>query len=169
MVDQKMNVDFIKLREEDFPFLQEIYNFYILNSTATFHIEPVSIEILKEMIPVNHAMYKSYLLKADNKACGYAYLGRYKNRAAYNRTAEVTVYLKPEYIGKGFGKAALKRLEQDAIGTGIIKVLIGVISAENTNSIELFKKTGYVRCAYFKEVGEKFGRILDVVAYQKMI
>jgi len=32
-----------------------------------------------------------------------------------------------------------------------------------------FKKSGYTRCAHMKNIGEKFGKILDVVIYQKEI
>ena len=165
----EMNIHFVTLREDDIPTIKEIYDFYILNSTATYHTRPVTPDYLKENIPIAHPKYTSYLIQADDQTCGYAYLGPYKNRAAYDRTAEVSIYLKREYTGKAIGKMALRKLEEDAVKTGTIRVLIGVISADNTNSISLFKKAGYVRCAYFREVGEKFGRILDVVAYQKMI
>lgn len=153
----------------DLSVVKEIYDYYILNSTVTFHTQEISIELLKETIPVNHAKYTSYLLKADNKICGYAYISPYKNRPAYDRTAEVTVYLKVEYTGKGFGRIALQRLENDALKTGVIKVLIGIISADNVDSIKLFERAGYIKCAHFKEVGEKFDKILDVVAYQKIL
>jgi hypothetical protein len=32
-----------------------------------------------------------------------------------------------------------------------------------------FKKSGYFRCAHMKNIGEKFGKVLDVVVYQKEI
>ena len=49
------------------------------------------------------------------------------------------------------------------------RVLIGIISADNKQSIALVEKCGFEKCAHFKEVGEKFGKILDVVAYQKIL
>jgi len=165
----KMDLQFIRLTEKDFPVVKEIYDFYALNSTATYHTQPVPIDLLRETIPVNHPWYKSYLLKERDKICGYAFFARYKNRSAYDRTAEVTVYLKSEYTGRGIGKIALKRLEDDAGKTGVIKVLVGIVSADNIGSIKLFEKAGYEKCAHFKEVGEKFGKILDVVAYQKIL
>ncbi len=125
--------------------------------------------MLRETIPVNHPWYKSYLLKERDKICGYAFFARYKNRSAYDRTSEVTVYLKPEYTGRGIGKIVLRRLEDDAGKTGVIKVLVGIVSADNINSIKLFEKADYKKCAHFKQVGEKFGKILDVVAYQKIL
>ena len=164
-----MDIRFIPLTSEDFSFVKEIYDYYVLNSTATYHTQPVQVDLLKDAIPINHPWYRSYLIKERDHICGYGYFGNYKNRAAYNRTSEVTVYLKPEYTGKGIGKIVLNRLEEDARKTGIIKVLVGLISADNIGSVKLFEKAGYEKCAHFRNVGEKFGKILDVVAYQKML
>ena len=46
---------------------------------------------------------------------------------------------------------------------------MGIITAENESSVKLFERMGYEKCGHFKQVGEKFGRILDVVAYQKLL
>lgn len=62
----------------------------------------------------------------------------------------------------------MSQLEKMAKKTDI-KVLIGVISGDNQQSIKLFEKCGFEKCAHFKKVGEKFGKILDVVAYQKIL
>ena len=48
-------------------------------------------------------------------------------------------------------------------------MLMGIISGDNAGSIKLFEKAGYEKCGHFRQIGEKFGRILDVVAYQKFI
>jgi phosphinothricin acetyltransferase len=53
--------------------------------------------------------------------------------------------------------------------TAGIHVLVGTLTAENAASVRLFEKAGYVKCAHLKNIGEKFGRILDVVIYQKEI
>ena len=164
-----MDIRFIPLTSEDFFIVKEIYDYYALHSTATFHTQPIPINLLQEAIPIDHPWYRSYLVKEEDHICGYAYFGRYKNRSAYDRTSEVTVFLKSEYTGRGIGEIVLNRLEEDARKTGIIKVLVGIISADNPVSVKLFEKAGYEKCAHFRNVGEKFGKILDVVAYQKML
>jgi len=47
--------------------------------------------------------------------------------------------------------------------------LLAIISGDNESSVQLFEKSGYEKCAHFKQVGEKFNKILDVVSYQKII
>jgi phosphinothricin acetyltransferase len=50
-----------------------------------------------------------------------------------------------------------------------VHVLIASICGENTGSIRLFESLRLDKCAHFREVGEKFGRRLDVVYYQKIL
>lgn len=163
-----MQIQFHEIAHYHFPLIKEIYDWYIRNSTATFHTEPISIEQLKDFIYVHHSVYRSFMIFTADQVAGYCYLTCYKKRQAYDRTAEVTIYLKPDFCNKGLGKIALAHLEEKAIGTGI-KNLVGIISGDNLGSIALFEHAGYTKCAHFRNVGEKFNKVLDVVAYQKEI
>jgi len=163
-----MNITFKEISEHDLPEVKKIYDWYIKNSTATFHTEPILIDQLKEFIYFNHQLYKSYFIFENEAIAGYCILTNYKKRQAYNRTAEVTIYIKPEFCGKGIGKLTLAYLERQAKENGL-KNLIGIITGDNTGSIALFEKSGFEKCAHFKNVGEKFNKILDFVAFQKEI
>ncbi|MBN2519027.1 MAG: N-acetyltransferase [Bacteroidales bacterium] len=161
-----MSIELIEIEEDDFEVIKKIYDYYIVNTTATFHTGRISVKELKEIILIGHPKYKSFLIKHFNEVCGYCYISQYKKRQAYDRTAEITIYLKPEYAGKGMGKIVMNKLEEVA-KINKISVLIGIISGDNYASIKLFEKCNYTKCAHFKNIGEKFGKILDVVAYQK--
>ncbi len=165
---KKTTIKLVELKESDLKAVKEIYDHYILNSTATFHTDLISIEELKSTILIAHPIYKSFLINYKDEPCGFCYISQYKKRQAYDRTAEITIYLKPEYSGKGIGNETLKSLEAIASDNGI-HVLIGIIAGENLSSIKLFEKCGFEKCAHFKKVGEKFDRIIDVVAYQKVL
>src|SRR5208283_3235328 len=133
-----MNIELIDLKDSDFGLVKEIYDYYVINSTATFHTDKVSVQELKEAILINHPKYKSFLIKNNDDTCGYCYISQYKKRQAYDRTAEITIYLKPAFTGKGIGKQTIKKLELYAKQSGIC-VLIGIISEENKQSIRLFE------------------------------
>ncbi len=154
------------LTYRDLSEVKAIYDEYILNSTATFHTDPVSIDQLLEFMYVDHPVYRSFFIRSEGEAAGYCFLANHKKRQAYDRTAEVTIYLKPDFCGRGWGKAALQHLEQAAKDVGL-KNLVGTISGDNQSSIALFERSGFTKCAHYKNVGEKFGQVLDVVAYQK--
>ena len=104
-----MNIKLVDLQEKDFHVVKEIYDYYILNSTATFHTDLISIEELKSVILTGHPKYRSFQIDYEGETCGYCYISQYKKRQAYDRTAEVTIYLKPEYSGKGIGRETLNR------------------------------------------------------------
>ncbi|MBX2945598.1 MAG: N-acetyltransferase [Cyclobacteriaceae bacterium] len=163
-----MQLSFTPLTGDKLIEIKAIYDWYIKNSTATFHTEPIALDQLQEFIFIGHPLYKSFLIYADGALAGYCFLTYHKKRPAYDRTAEISIYLKPEFMGKGIGKTALAHLEQVAKELGL-KNLVGVITGDNTSSMALFEKAGFVKCAHFINVGEKFGKVLDVVAYQKEI
>jgi len=163
-----MDIKFEEIKEQDLSEVKKIYDWYIENSTSTFHTEPIQIDQLKEFIYINHSLYKSYLIYKENEIAGYCFLTNYKKRQAYDRTAEITIYLKPEFCKKGIGEVALNHLENKA-RENRLKNLIGIIAGDNEGSIALFEKSGFAKCAHFKNVGEKFNKVLDVVAFQKEI
>lgn len=161
-------VEFSPVTNTDLAAILAIYNHYILNSTATFHSRNLSKNDLEEFLFISHPKYPSFLIKDNDETIGYCFLTQYKKRQAYDRSAELSVYLKPEFTGKGIGLAALNHLEAAAKKAGI-HVLVGTICGENHASIRLMEKSGFFRCAHFKNIGEKFGKILDVLVYQKEI
>ena len=163
-----MSIELIDLQEKDYTIVKEIYDWYVINTTVTFGTEPISIQELKETIFTIHPKYRSYLIKKDKELTGFCYFSPHRKRKAYDRTAEISVYLKPEFAGKGIGREVLEKLKSIARDNGI-SVLIGIITAENYQSIALFEKCGFEKCAHFKKVGEKFNRLLDVVAMQKIL
>ena len=159
---------FKELRNEDLPEVAKIYNHYVLNTTATFHAHPLTLEEMHELVFFENPKYRSFTITDDQALFGYLIITQHKKREAYDGTAEVTVYLKPEYTGKGIGSTAIRFAEELAIKSGI-HVLIATICGENNSSIKLFEKNGFAKCAHYKEVGKKFGQWLDVVAYQKVL
>lgn len=161
-------VEFVPVTSSDLETIAEIYNYYIENSTATFHSGKVSGEDLREFLFLSDPRYPSFLIQGGGETIGYCILSRYKNRQAYDRSAELSIYLTPESTGRGIGLLALRRLEDAARSAGI-SVLVGTLCEENRSCIRLMEKAGFTRCAHLKHIGEKFGRILDVVIYQKEI
>ncbi|MBP6872514.1 MAG: N-acetyltransferase [Bacteroidales bacterium] len=163
-----MNIRFTEITEADFAVIKGIYDYYILNSTSTYYTELISIDELKQFIPLNSQRYKSYMIEAGGECCGFCYLSQYKKRQAYDRTAEISLYLKNGYTGRGIGRIALEYLEGIAREKGI-HVLLAIISGDNIASIKLFERAGYEKCGHLKQIGEKFHRVLDVLFYQRFL
>ncbi|MGE5582408.1 MAG: N-acetyltransferase family protein [Bacillota bacterium] len=161
-------IDFQPAAEDQVPVLLSIYNYYILNSTATFHKHPLSRAEMKALLFSDDPRYPSFIIYDGENICGYCLLKRFHEREAYNGTGEVTIYLNPGCQRKGIGGLAVDYLEEVA-RKNQFHTLIACICAENEGSIRLFASKGYEKCGHFKEVGRKFGRLLDVVYYQKIL
>ncbi len=145
-----------------------IYNYYVENSTATFHTEKVTENELAKSLSLGSETYPSYTIHFQKEIVGFCYLSKFRPKQAYDITAEVTLYLHPGHLKKGIGKEVLAFLEKEAKERGI-KNLLGVITEENKASIILFEKCGYNKAAHLKNIGIKFNKTLDVTWYQKEI
>ncbi len=159
---------FTIISEKDLPETSALYNHYVLHSTATFHAHEMDTDEFRDMVVFDDPKYVTYVMRDKGALAGYVLLTQHKKREAYDDTAEVTVYLQPGLTHKGFGSAAIQFIEGIAREKGL-HVLVATICGENAASIGVFAKNGYEKCAHYKEVGQKFGQLLDVVAYQKIL
>lgn len=161
-------IEFEEMREEHLDNVLKIYNYYVINSTATFHMHELSKDEMRSLVFFSDPKYTAFAIMRSGEVCGYAILAQHKTREAYGGTADVTIYLKPGETGKGIGGRAVGFIEELARERGFHALIAG-ICAENGPSIALFKKCGFEKCAHYREVGKKFGRLLDTVAYEKII
>lgn len=142
--------------------LTAIYNEYIRHTTITFETEEITIaENTRRMVDIMaHFPYLVY--EEQGHILGYAYVHYWKARAAYRHTAEVTIYLAVNAVGRGIGTCLLSRLI-DECRQRDIHVLIACITQGNAASVALHRKLGFVQVSCFHQVGRKFDRWLDVV------
>jgi phosphinothricin acetyltransferase len=55
-----MSLTFTDLQEIDLLFVKELYDYYTLNTTVVYFIQPVAIGELKTFVPINNPKYYSY-------------------------------------------------------------------------------------------------------------
>lgn len=161
-------VTFEPVKQEHIGQVREIYNYYVLNSTISFHTGEVSLEEMRDNVLLPDPRFKSFVILQNDAVCGYVLITRHKNKQAYDASGEVTIYLKPEYTGQGIGGLALDFIE-DIAREQHFHTLVATVCAENGHSSSLFEHKGYESCAYYKEIGFKFGRRLDIRVFQKIL
>lgn len=101
---------FTQIQENDLTTALDIYNHYISTSTVTFDPGPVTMDTFKNRIFLNHELYVSYMIRRKGVMVGFCFLCPFKKHEAYNRTAELGIYLKPEHTSKGIGTKAVEHL-----------------------------------------------------------
>ena len=163
-----MEISFQKITSENIIDALSIYNWYVLNSTATFHLEAIKQQELERMVSIGHPKYQSFVIKINSEIIGFCYLSQFRYKEAYDKSAEITLYLNQKATKRGVGKTTLTYLENIA-KENKIENLIAVITDGNNPSIQLFKKQGYFKVGHLKNIGNKFGKSLDVLSYQKEI
>lgn len=163
-----MKADICEMKKEWVGQALEIYQWYVRNSTATFQISDISERDMENLLFSNDPRYGSWALLQDGRLLGYCILSQFKPREAFSRTAELTIYLSRASAGRGFGKLMLNHLETKAKERNMHS-LIALVCGENEASIALFSKAGYSECARYHEVGFKFGKVLDLVCFEKIL
>jgi phosphinothricin acetyltransferase len=146
----------------------DIYNHYVINTTSTFQIKPLTIDEIRELVFHKDPRHKTFVLLLDDQVAGYVGVSAHHPREAYRNTADISVYIKKDCLGARLGETAVRFIEEYARKQGF-RALIAAISGENTASIALFKRLGYFECAHYIKVGEKFGRLIDVVDLEKLV
>ena len=145
--------------------LLDIYNYYVLNTTVTFDIEALTIEIFREKLNQINEDYPIIVFEENNEILGYAYGSRFRPKPAYNFVVESTVYVKHTAHGKQIGTKLYAELIRLLKETNLHTVL-GVLTIPNEASIKLHEKFGFEQVANLKEVGLKFGEWQNVGIWQ---
>lgn len=139
-----------------------IYAPYITDTCITFETEVPAVGEFAARIERLTENYPYLLYEIDNAAVGYAYASKHRERSAYRYSADVSVYIAPEYHGQGIGTALYTRLFELLSGRGIYTAFAG-ITLPNPKSIGLHKAFNFSEAGTFHNVGYKFGKWLDVM------
>lgn len=157
-----------KMSEEDRTQIIDIFNYYIENSYAAYPENKVGYEFF-DMFLNSTKGYPTVTAKTiDGEIIGFGLLRAYSPMPAFRRTAEISYFMKPEYVGKKLGKLLLDYLLDEAKKMNIDCVLAS-ISSLNEISLKFHFKNGFKECGRFIQVGKKKNQDFDVVWMQKLL
>lgn len=153
----------------------DIYNHYICHTDISFETEPLTESAMRERIEKLCADARLHLCNGEppyyvyvsrGVVVGYCYAHAWKERAAYGRTLETTVYVSPTQLHQGIGTALMLRLIDHIKSLGTCHALIACITSSNIVSCLMHEKLGFRRVSCFANVGFKFGRYIGVTDYE---
>jgi L-amino acid N-acyltransferase len=146
-----------------------IVNDAILNSTAWYEYEPWDSARLTSWFDAKRAGgWPLLVAEGDGEALGFASFGTFRDRPAYARTVEHSVYVAAAARGRGIGRRLLDALVEAARGREL-HAMIGGVDAANEGSLAFHRAAGFVEAGRLREVGWKFGRWLDLIFMQKLL
>ena len=155
---------------DDLVAVQSIYAHHVLHGLGTFETEPPALEEMQRRFAQITGDGFPYLVADDDGLVrGYAYANHFRTRAAYRNTVEDSIYVAPESLGRGVGKALLDALIDRCTALGLRQMLAVIGDSENAGSIGVHRRCGFELTGVMKAVGRKFDRWVDVVIMQRAL
>ncbi|WP_017664672.1 GNAT family N-acetyltransferase [Porphyrobacter sp. AAP82] len=153
-------------RGEDAQAIAAIYAWHVANGTATFDTAAPDAAAWEGKLADFAARGFPFLVaEREGAVIAYAYAARFRDRAAYAHTCEDSIYVSHQARRRGVGSALLPALIAAARASGFEQML-AVIGGGEPASVALHGKCGFVHAGRMRNVGRKFGRLLDTVYMQ---
>ncbi|MEI6429315.1 MAG: N-acetyltransferase family protein [Pseudanabaena sp. ELA607] len=153
----------------DLPEIVNIYNAAIPARQSTADLEAVSVESRQAWFTdrqmSKHPIWVATItdMNQGDVIIGWLSLQPFYDRSGYDKTAEISIYIRPNYQGQGVGRKLLQHLIE-AAPTLDIDVLIGWIFAHNAPSLKLFQSLGFTQWGLLPQVADLEGKRCDLVA-----
>lgn len=154
------------VQQRDWQAVAEIFNHFVANSLAAYPEEAVAADFFRS----KHLAAPGYpflVAESHGEIVGFAYLSPFHPVATMRRSATVTYFIHPDFTGHGLGGRFLDQLVDTGRSLGITNFLAHISSA-NEGSIRFHARHGFTECGRFLKIGEKRGRIFDMVWMQRI-
>jgi phosphinothricin acetyltransferase len=145
-----------------------IYRPFIETSHTTFETEVPSVEEFARRIESTLGERPWLVAEEDGRMAGYAYASPVKDRAAYQWSVEVAIYVASDARRRGVGRALYAALFRCLAGQGFVNA-VGVIALPNDASVALHESLGFEKIAHLKQIGFKRGAWHDSGWWQKRL
>jgi phosphinothricin acetyltransferase len=160
MADVAVTID--ALTAADWPAVQDIYAAGIATGRATFESEPPTWEVWD----AGHLPSCRLCARSGGAVVGWAALAPVSRRAVYAGVAEVSVYVWPDWHGRGVGSALLAALVAESERAGIWTLQAGVFP-ENEASLRLHARHGFRVVGRRERIGRLAGEWRDTVLLER--
>jgi len=157
--------------EADLPEILALYRHYVRNSVVTFDEKPPTLTQFRSKF--RHLQKLGYPFRIARSPAGtlhgYAYVFPFRDKSAFRKTVESSIYLGPAATGRGLGTVLLEDLITHSERAGL-KEIIAVIADQGAEaSLALHTKFGFVETGRMGKVGYKFDRWVGIILMQKSL
>lgn len=155
---------------EDLPAVLAIYTHYVLTTTVTFNTAVPKPLDWQEKLRANvfEGPYHFLVAEIDGHVLGYVETLPLRNKPAYAHSLEVSIYVAPTTGGRGIGGALYDRLLPELTVDGFHRAY-AIIALPNESSVAFHERFGFRHVGTMQEVGNKFGRWIDVGYWEKAL
>ena len=156
--------------EADIPAVQEIYAYYVGQTTASFEEEPPTVAEVTARFQRVQARGLPFLVASKGKqVIGYAYASPFRERSGYRYTVEDSVYVAKEALGRNVGNALISELIERCTVLGFRQMIAVIGDSTNAASLALHSRHGFFVVGALSSTCFKFGRWVDAVLMQRIL
>ncbi len=162
-------------KPEDAKALLDIYAYYVINTAITFEYDVPGTDAFRERIARTLEKYPYLVLEENGTILGYAYAGVFKNRPAYSRSCELSIYLARGARGRGYGRMLYEALEAELKKRGFLNLYAciadPIVEDEylTRNSERFHRHLGFAKVGEFHRCSFKFDRWYNMIWMEKLI
>jgi L-amino acid N-acyltransferase YncA len=153
---------------EDLEAIAGIFARYVVESVATFEEVPPTVAHWRQRLDDLASRPLPFLVaEVGGEVAGYAYASPWRPKPAYRYTVEDTVYVAPEWTGKGLGRLLLDELLAQCAKAGVRQMIAVVADTGDPTSAALHFACGFVEAGRLRAVGRKHDRWVDTLLLQR--
>jgi len=150
-------------KREDLRQIVAIYNATIPSRVVTADLEPVTLQSRERWFEEHSPDFRPlWVVEVEARIAGWLSFSSFYGRPAYNKTAELSVYVHADFRKQGIASYLLTQACAQAPGLGI-DTLLGFIFGHNLSSLALFEKFGFARWGELPKVARLDGVERDLV------
>ena len=159
----------------DAPVILDIYGYYVANTAISMEYDVPSLEEFEKRVESTLENYPYLVAEQDGKIIGYAYAGKFHPRAAFYRSAEVSIYIHKDAVKCGLGRRLYEEIEERLAEQGILNVYASIAYTDvedeylTNNSTQFHEHMGYKKVAQFNNCCIKFGRWYHLIWMEKFL
>lgn len=168
MMRSEVSISTRSVYEKDLKSVLQIYNEGIEDRIATLESEPKNFLYIQDWFHNHQGRYKALVTEQGDTVLGWAALNPYSQRCAYDGVADVSVYVRREYRGKGIGTRLLLALEEQAKHQEFRKMVLFTFPFNEAGQ-GLYRKLGYRIVGIFEKQGIQDGKEIDVMIMEKLL
>ena len=146
--------------------IRAIYAPFVENTAVSFEVEVPPVEAYIDALSTGR--YPWLVADRGGEILGYAKASSFKDRAAYDWSVELAVYIGPSARRTGVGTVLVTALMDELRERGFVGVFAGT-TLPNPGSVALFESLGFRHCGIYEKVGFKLGKWHDVGWWQRSL
>jgi len=147
---------------DDAAAIQAIYAPFVTDTIISFETDaPTVEEIAARIQKIQHKFPWLVYVSDCSTIAGYVYASPHRERAAYQWSADVSVYVDPAYQRRNIGRGLYTALFELLRAQGYVNAYAG-ISLPNPGSVGIHSALGFELVGIYQQVGYKFGGWHDV-------